>query len=191
MNSLRSAWTPVLAGSKPTYRQAKEKSEAYTDELYSLSDWYKISVRSITQLSKSGYVRSHRRDALILPPTRALRFVDGVLLQFRTTASAGLRPAVERRSLITDGRIFRSADHFHCLVYAAGLLARAALAAYPASRRSLEASARFRFALWPPGVALRAADVWSPSKLPSFAFPVPGNERQLSNSKAPLQADEG
>jgi hypothetical protein len=26
--------------------QAKEKSEASTDELYSLSDWYKISVRS-------------------------------------------------------------------------------------------------------------------------------------------------
>src|SRR6266478_8388365 len=48
MNSLRSAWTPVLADSKPTYRQAKEKSEAYTDELYSLSDWYKISVRSPT-----------------------------------------------------------------------------------------------------------------------------------------------
>jgi hypothetical protein len=27
--------------------QAKEKSEAFADELYSLSDWYKISVRSV------------------------------------------------------------------------------------------------------------------------------------------------
>jgi hypothetical protein len=38
MNSLRSAWTPVLAGFKPPNKQAKEKSEADTDELYSLSD---------------------------------------------------------------------------------------------------------------------------------------------------------
>lgn len=50
MNSLRSAWTPVLAGRGESYRQAKEDTEARPPELrsalYSLSDWYKRSVRS-------------------------------------------------------------------------------------------------------------------------------------------------
>ena len=49
MNSLRSAWTPVLAGSQDPHRQAKGDTEArpfgLRTELYSLSDWYKISVR--------------------------------------------------------------------------------------------------------------------------------------------------
>jgi hypothetical protein len=38
MNSLRSAWTPVLARLKPPNKQAKENSQLYIDELYSLSD---------------------------------------------------------------------------------------------------------------------------------------------------------
>jgi len=33
---------------KTTHMQAKEKSRPLTDELYSLSNWYKISVRSQT-----------------------------------------------------------------------------------------------------------------------------------------------
>src|SRR5438270_634385 len=47
MNSLRSAWTPVLARLKPPNKQAKENSELYIHQLYSLSDWYKISVRPV------------------------------------------------------------------------------------------------------------------------------------------------
>jgi hypothetical protein len=51
MNSQRSAWTPVLAGlSQPM--QAKEKSEAYTDELNSLSDCHKILVRPLSLLPR-------------------------------------------------------------------------------------------------------------------------------------------
>jgi len=46
MNSLRSAWTPVLAGLKRFHYAGEGKSEAYALDLYSLSDWYKISVRS-------------------------------------------------------------------------------------------------------------------------------------------------
>ena len=34
---------------KPSNRQAKVKSEVYIDELYSLSGWYKISVRPLQQ----------------------------------------------------------------------------------------------------------------------------------------------
>src|SRR4030095_9496558 len=37
INSLPLGLDTVLAGSNPTYRQAKEKTEAYTDELYALS----------------------------------------------------------------------------------------------------------------------------------------------------------
>jgi hypothetical protein len=51
MNSLRSAWTPFLAGRQETQIQAKEDTEArphngFNIEIYSLSDWYKTSVRS-------------------------------------------------------------------------------------------------------------------------------------------------
>lgn len=51
MNSLRSAWTPFLAGPSDSKMQAKGKSEARSIhsyvEIYSLSDWHKISVSSI------------------------------------------------------------------------------------------------------------------------------------------------
>ena len=50
MNSLRSAWTPFLAGLPQSHRQAKGDAEARLSEscaaIYSLSDWYKILVRS-------------------------------------------------------------------------------------------------------------------------------------------------
>src|SRR6266576_3472164 len=50
MNSLRSAWTPFLAGPTDSLRQAKGETEArYSQpsvEIYSLADWYKIPVRS-------------------------------------------------------------------------------------------------------------------------------------------------
>jgi hypothetical protein len=50
MNSLRSAWTPLLAGPADPHLQAKGETEARSSlscvEIYSLSDWYKIPVRS-------------------------------------------------------------------------------------------------------------------------------------------------
>src|ERR1700719_4106944 len=51
MNSLRSAWTPFLAGPTDSLRQAKGETQArYSQpsvEIYSLADWYKIPVRSL------------------------------------------------------------------------------------------------------------------------------------------------
>ena len=53
MNSLRSAWTPPLAGLKILRCRRRETFEArptwiLCSELYSLSNWYKLSVRSRT-----------------------------------------------------------------------------------------------------------------------------------------------
>jgi hypothetical protein len=52
LNSLRSAWTPFLAGLPDSQMQAKGDSEAHLGwvlrtELYSLSNWYKLSVRPV------------------------------------------------------------------------------------------------------------------------------------------------
>ena len=44
MNSLGSAWTPVLAGLRQLIRRRRKNPKPIS--LYSLSDWYKISVRS-------------------------------------------------------------------------------------------------------------------------------------------------
>ena len=46
MNSLHSAWTPLLAGLKTFHQAGEGKSEAHNGELTLCSDWYKISVRA-------------------------------------------------------------------------------------------------------------------------------------------------
>jgi hypothetical protein len=62
--------------------QAKEKSEAPTDELYSLSDWYKISVRSLFLM-----YRRHERALAIYPRTKNYAQVGGERFGFRPQLS--------------------------------------------------------------------------------------------------------
>src|ERR1700730_1067807 len=49
---------------KPSNRQAKVKSEVYIDELYSLSGWYKISVRPLRQALTEGRVPHSGQNGL-------------------------------------------------------------------------------------------------------------------------------
>ena len=64
MNSLRSARTPLLAGLKILRLRRRETPKlALTGplrtELYSLSNWYKLSVRSIHAMDVNGKLVAH------------------------------------------------------------------------------------------------------------------------------------
>src|ERR1700691_6326345 len=51
---------------KTTHMQAKEKSEAFNDALYSLSDWYKISVRPTAPGDTTGSARNQHHTCILL-----------------------------------------------------------------------------------------------------------------------------
>jgi len=86
----KAAWTPVLAGLPSPRIQAKEGSEgrsdrAFRSELYSLSDWHKIPVSSLSRQTAEHLTVTEPpktktlADAERAHITAALRETDGVI----------------------------------------------------------------------------------------------------------------